>query len=124
MRFLHGRCAQLSLHAWSCATYREGLTASRTALVTGAHHGLGRARADGLAARTAPPDRVLLTGRDPERVHAAAAAVAGCDAIARVEGHVLDVRDGEAIASLAAGLGEVDIVVSNARARRDRGHDP
>ena len=36
---------------------------------------------------------------------------------ARVEGRVLDVRDGGAIDALAAELGEVDIVFSNATAR-------
>jgi hypothetical protein len=65
----------------------------------------------------APDDRVLLTGRDPERVHAATAAIAGGQSIARVEGHVLDVRDGDAIASLAGELAEVYIVFSNAASR-------
>jgi carbonyl reductase 1 len=114
----------LSLHAWISETYREGMTASRIALVTGANQGLGRALVAGLAAGMAPHDRVLLTGRDPERVHAAAAAVAGGDAIARVEGRVLDVRDAEAIASLAAELGEVDIVFSNAGSRMSPHEDP
>jgi carbonyl reductase 1 len=93
------------------------MTAHRIALVTGANQGLGRALAEGLAARMAPRDLVLLTGRDPGRVQAAAAAVAGGPATARVEGRVLDVRDGDAIAALAADLGEVDIVLSNAAAR-------
>ena len=43
---------------------------------------------------------------------------------ARVEGRVLDVRDGAAIAALAAELGEVDIVFSNAAARMTPGVDP
>jgi NAD(P)-dependent dehydrogenase (short-subunit alcohol dehydrogenase family) len=90
------------------------MTASRIALVTGANQGLGRALVEGLAGRV---DRVLLTGRDPERV-AAAAAEAG------VEGRVLDVRDGDAIASLASELGEVDIVFSNATARMSPEADP
>src|SRR3954453_12909509 len=87
----------------SCA-YGPGMT---TALVTGTHQGLGRALVDGLSGRV---DRVLLTGRNPERVEAAAAE-------AGVEGRVLDVRDGAAIEALAAELGEVDIVFSNATAR-------
>jgi NAD(P)-dependent dehydrogenase (short-subunit alcohol dehydrogenase family) len=72
----------------------------------------------------APHDRVLLTGRDPSRVKAAAAAVADGSAIAHVEGRVLDVRDGDAIAALAAELGEVDIVFSNATARMSPHADP
>jgi carbonyl reductase 1 len=89
---------------------------SRIALVTGANQGLGRALVEGLAAGI---DRVLLTGRDPERVAAAAAA---CPA--NVEGRVLDVRDGDAIARLAAELGEVDVVFSNATARMSPDADP
>ena len=72
----------------------------------------------------APRDRVLLTGRDPDAVRTAAAAVAAGPAVARVEGRVLDVRDGDAIAALAAELGEVDIVFSNAAARMSPDADP
>jgi carbonyl reductase 1 len=93
------------------------MTNSRIALVTGANQGLGRALVEGLAARMHPQDRVLLTGRDPGRVAAATAAVAGGRTVARLEGHVLDVRNGDAIAALAEELGEVDIVFSNATAR-------
>jgi carbonyl reductase 1 len=93
------------------------MNSSRVALVTGANQGLGRALVEGLAARMAPHDRVLLTGRDSSRVAAAADAVNRGAAIAHVEGRVLDVRDGDAIAALAAELGEVDIVFSNATAR-------
>jgi carbonyl reductase 1 len=99
------------------------MPAHRLALVTGATQGLGRALGEGLAARMAPHDRVLLTGRDASRVKAAAAAAAD-RAIARVEGRVLDVRDGAAIAALAAALGEVDIVYSNAAARMSPHADP
>src|SRR6476659_7231588 len=97
------------------------MTAARTALVTGANQGLGRALAEGLAAGLAPADRVLLTGRDRRRVEAAVAAVAAGPARARVEGRVLD---GDAIAALAAELGEIDIVFSNAAARMSPGADP
>ena len=69
------------------------MTASRIALVTGANQGLGRALVEGARRRAGSDDRVLLTGRDPDRVRAAAAAVADGPAIARVEGRVLDVRD-------------------------------
>ena len=95
---------------------------SRTALVTGANQGLGRALVAGLAARLRPADRVLLTGRDPDRVRAAAAALPTTGA--RVEGRVLDVRDPDAITALAAELGEVDIVFSNATSRMSPDADP
>jgi len=84
------------------------------ALVTGANQGLGRALAEGLAGRV---DRVLLTGRNPERVAAAAAELG-------VEGRVLDVRDRAAIDALADELGEIDIVFSNATARMTPDDDP
>jgi NAD(P)-dependent dehydrogenase (short-subunit alcohol dehydrogenase family) len=98
------------------------MTTSRTALVTGANQGLGRALVEGLAARLDPADRILLTGRAAARVRAAAAEVPTTGA--RVEGRVLDVRDPDAIAALAAELGEVDIVFSNATARMSPDEDP
>ena len=98
------------------------MTSARTALVTGANQGLGRALVEALAARMNPNDRILLTGRDPARVRAAAAAVPRTGA--RVEGRVLDVRDDGAIDALAAELGEVDIVFSNATARMSPDADP
>ena len=100
------------------------MSVSRTALVTGANQGLGRALVERLAARMAPRDRILLTGRDEARVRAAADEVAAGPAVARVEGRMLDVRDGDAIAALAAELGEVDIVFSNATARMSPDADP
>ena len=99
-----------------------GAVKSRTALVTGANQGLGRALVAGLAARLRPADRVLLTGRNPERVRAAAAALPTTGA--RVEGRVLDVRDPDAITALAAELGEVDIVFSNATSRMSPDAEP
>jgi NAD(P)-dependent dehydrogenase (short-subunit alcohol dehydrogenase family) len=95
---------------------------SRIALVTGANQGLGRALVEGLAAGLTPRDRVLLTGRDPDRVRAAAAAVPRTGA--QAEGRVLDVRDPDAIASLADEIGEVDIVFSNATSRMSPDGDP
>ena len=65
-----------------------------------------------------------MTGRDPERVAAATADIAGGGAVAQVEGRVLDVRDGSAIAALADELGEVDIVFSNATSRMSPDADP
>jgi carbonyl reductase 1 len=104
--------------------YIRHMTQSRIAVVTGANQGLGRALAEGLAARMAPRDLILLTGRDPERVHTAAAEVAAGPATAQVQGRVLDVRDADAIAALARELGEVDIVFSNATARMSPDADP
>ncbi|MGZ4239530.1 MAG: SDR family NAD(P)-dependent oxidoreductase [Solirubrobacteraceae bacterium] len=100
------------------------MTTSRIALVTGANQGLGRAVVEGLGAGLSSSDRVFLTGRDPERVVAAAAEVADGGAVAKVEGRVLDVRDADAIAALADELGEVDIVFSNATARMSPDADP
>jgi NAD(P)-dependent dehydrogenase (short-subunit alcohol dehydrogenase family) len=88
---------------------------TRTALVTGANQGLGFALAQGLAARLAPEDLVLLTSRDAGRVAAAATRIADDPTTrSRIEGHVLDVSDADAIARFADRLGAVDIVLSNA----------
>jgi carbonyl reductase 1 len=100
------------------------MTPSRIALVTGANQGLGRALVEGLAARMAPTDRVLLIGRNPRRVQDAAATIADGRAVAHVEGRVLDVRDGDAIERLAVELDEVDIVFSNATSRMSPDADP
>lgn len=101
------------------------MTTSRTALVTGANQGLGRALAQGLAAGLTPRDRVLLTGRREDAVAAAAADVAATvPGGAAVEPRVLDVRDGRAIDALATELGEVDILFSNAAARMSPDGDP
>ena len=61
--------------------YVDRMTTSRIALVTGANQGLGRALAEGLAARMEPEDLVLLTGRDPDRVEIAANEVKGGSAV-------------------------------------------
>jgi carbonyl reductase 1 len=98
------------------------MSTARIALVTGANQGLGRALVAGLAAAMDPQDRVLLTGRNPQRVAAAAAELAA--ARAQVEGRVLDVRDTAAIARFADELGEIDIVFSNATARMSPDADP
>ena len=82
----------------------------RTALVTGAGQGNGRAIAEGLAAAGA---RVILTDVNAETVDAAARAIGD-----RAEGRVLDVRDAAACDALAADLmaahGGLDILINNA----------
>jgi carbonyl reductase 1 len=106
------------------------MTGSRIALVTGANQGLGRALVEGLAARLrtlagadsdrlhrpGPDDRVLLTGRNAERVAAEADRLGP-----RVRGRVLDVTDTAAVQAaadeIAAEYGGIDIVISNAAAR-------
>lgn len=102
------------------------MTAPRTALVTGANQGLGRALAAGLAAGLTATDRVLLTGRDAGRVADAAAAIAAAlpAGSAQVQPRVLDVRDSAAIDALAAELGTVDVLFSNATARMSPDADP
>ena len=86
---------------------------TRTALVTGANQGIGYALVEELAARMAPSDLVLLTGRNASRVEAAVDRVRA-GARSRVEGRLLDVADAAAVADLAAKLGRTDIVISNA----------
>ncbi|MGW4062057.1 SDR family NAD(P)-dependent oxidoreductase [Amycolatopsis sp. NPDC004747] len=92
---------------------------TRIAVVTGANQGLGFALVRGLAARLAPEDLVLLTGRDAGRVAAAAARVTAEPATrSRVEGRVLDVSDPDAVARFAE---PADIVISNAIGPLDPG---
>lgn len=92
---------------------------NRIALVTGANQGLGFALAQGLAQQLERTDVIYVTGRDPDRVRAAAERIA--DARAQVHGEVLDVSDGGAVNAFADELGArhggVDIVFSNAAAR-------
>ena len=81
--------------------------AGRTALLTGATGGLGRAIAKALAGRGA---RLALSGRSPEALEALAAELPG-------EGHAVfpaDLAEPGAAEKLAAAVGPVDVLVANA----------
>jgi len=85
--------------------------AARTALVTGAGNGLGRAIALALAARGA---RVVAVGRTRERLDAVAAEAAAASGSVLVA--TADVADPDAVAALARELADetVEILVNNA----------
>jgi 3-oxoacyl-[acyl-carrier protein] reductase len=90
----------------------------RTALVTGASRGIGRACAMALAAAG---HRVVLTARDTGRLEEAAAAIRAQGG----EGHIvlLDLASAESIsaafAEAAAKAGPIDILVNNAAITKD-----
>lgn len=84
----------------------------RRALVTGSSQGIGFALAEGLAAHGA---RVILNGRDPERLALAAETIAAGGRVAEVS--AFDVTDPAAIAEAVAAMearDPIDILVNNA----------
>jgi NAD(P)-dependent dehydrogenase (short-subunit alcohol dehydrogenase family) len=82
---------------------------TRTALITGASRGLGRALATALADRGW---RLVVDGRDAERLAAAVAAFSRPDRITAVPGDVADPRHR---AALAGAVGpRLDLLVNNA----------
>jgi NAD(P)-dependent dehydrogenase (short-subunit alcohol dehydrogenase family) len=94
---------------------QTALQAGRTALVTGASRGLGRAVAEAFLRAGA---RVLATGRDPAAMAQARAAL---EAIGGpFEMVALDVRDERAVAAWIGGLERLDILVNNAGIARHR----
>src|SRR5215472_4041986 len=98
----------------------NGLTLDgRTAIVTGAGHGLGRAEALALAAAGA---RVVLNDLPGPAVHAVAEEITASGGEAAVsEGDVGAWQTGEAMLAAALGtFGGLDIVVNNAGVLRDR----
>jgi len=88
----------------------------RKVLITGATSGIGAGIAAAFAADGA---QVWATGATAAEVDAAVAARPG------IEHRVLDVRDGDAVAALVQGLGELDVVVNCAGIiRRGQEHEP
>jgi retinol dehydrogenase-13 len=87
----------------------------KTALVTGANSGLGRAISQALASKGA---RVLMVARNPGRGEAARKAIAATTGTSRVELFVADLVSQEAIRDLAAQVrdtvGHLDLLVNNA----------
>ena len=77
---------------------------TRTALVTGASSGIGRATAVALVTNGF---RVIGTSRDPD-------AIPPSDRIPDVEYRALDLLDPPAVDAFAADLGDVDVLVNNA----------
>lgn len=89
---------------------------ARTALVTGANRGLGKAVA---AALHAAGLRVVLGARDGEQAVAAAAELGhGATAVQ------LDVTDAASVREARAAAGAVDVLVNNAGVLPDAGTDP
>ena len=76
-------------------------------IVTGASQGIGRATAERLAAEGA---RVVLVGRNADRLHDAAAAVGGVPVVA----DVTDPSAAAAIVAAAEALGPLGVLVNNA----------
>jgi len=86
-----------------------------TVLITGATDGLGRAVADRLAA---DGTRVILHGRDPDRLDRAATEIADAHGVERPATQLADLADLSQVAALAAGVREsterLDVLVNNA----------
>lgn len=94
---------------------RPGALKGRTALVTGANRGIGKAIAAGLARLGAT---VLLTVRDRENGERAREEIVAADADADVQVEVCDVSDLSAVRAFAADLSrrvsELDVLIHNA----------
>src|SRR5215831_19033334 len=88
----------------------------KVALVTGASRGLGQALAGALVAEGWS---LVIDGRDPDALHAAAAELAAASAAAGVEVRAIsgDVTDGEhrqAVLQAVEHFGRLDLLVNNA----------
>jgi NAD(P)-dependent dehydrogenase (short-subunit alcohol dehydrogenase family) len=84
-----------------------------TALVTGASRGLGLALARRLAADGWP---LVIDGRDPATLHAAATELASHRVVRAIPGDITSPRHREHLAAAAGELGGLDLVVHNAGA--------
>ena len=85
----------------------------KTALITGASRGIGRAIAEAYAGEGA---NLVLNARDPERLEAAAAALRAGHAV-EVLAHACDVADGSAVKRMVQAIEattQIDILVNNA----------
>ncbi|WP_144710485.1 SDR family NAD(P)-dependent oxidoreductase [Curtobacterium pusillum] len=82
----------------------------RTAFVSGSTQGIGYAIAATLAAEGA---RVVLNGRDPDRVDAAVARLRSAQPGAKVSGAAADLGDAEQVDALLGRLPEIDVLVNN-----------
>lgn len=83
----------------------------RTALITGASRGLGRALARGLAARGW---NLIITARDAERLRAVRDELARITHVAALAGDVTSAVHRQALAIIARGHAGVDALVNNA----------
>ncbi len=83
----------------------------QTALVTGASRGLGLALARSLAASGWS---LLIDGRDPTRLHAAATELAGLTVVHAIPGDITDARHRAQLAAASRELGGLDLVIHNA----------
>ncbi len=94
----------MSTHKWTAQDLPD--LAGRTAVVTGANSGIGRAAAQELARAGA---HVVLAVRDTAKGEAAAAGMPGA-----VETRALDLADLDSVRAFADGTDRVDVLVNNA----------
>ncbi|MEV5753938.1 SDR family NAD(P)-dependent oxidoreductase [Actinoallomurus sp. NPDC052308] len=97
-------------------TEKDAVAAGRTALITGANRGIGRAVAAELYRRDV---RVVVTARNAEDARVTAADLGPGARAAR-----LDITDPDSVKEAAEQVGPVDILVCNAGVLLDAGTDP